>query len=471
MRRLPIRVRLTAWYVLVLAGVLAALVAFVVTRLRSDLTSEVDRSLRSAAEQIARGYRAEGVAEFYDVSRTVLPGPPEGSGAQILLPSGRVLLDYGGVPGRAPLPDGEQLARALGGAAPILTRSIGGEHLRVLTVPAPRRSRTDALAVAEPLDAVDDAVDRARTLLVLGGAGALVLVGLGGWWIARKALAPVERMTTRADRIGIEDLSERISVPRAEDEVGHLARTLNAMLGRLQRGVESRQRLVADASHELRAPLAAMRSEIEVSLRRDPHTGEGRAALESVLDEVIGMAATVDNLLTLARVDEGRLELLRSRRDLQSIAEGVVRSRQGAARAAGVPLRVDGEPAEAEVDPERVGQVLANLLDNAIRHSPRGAEVRVRTWAGKGRVGFTVTDRGPGIPDTDRERVFGRFSRGDRARGRGGAGLGLSICREIVAAHGGEIRIADPAEAGEAPGAGVSLIVSLPAGTRDGSGS
>jgi heavy metal sensor kinase len=446
-RRAPIRLRLTAWYVVVLALIIAALSAFVVTRLRSDLTSEVDRALRSAAAQIGQGYGAEGAAEFRDVARTVLPGPVGGeSAAQILEPAGRVLHVEGSLVARSPLIERAALTRALGGEAVLATRQVGSpaQSLRTFAVPVRRSGRRQVLVVAESLGEVNSAVDRALLLLVIGGTGGLVLAAIGGWWIARKALRPVQVMTTRADSIGVADLSQRLAVPRTHDEVGHLARTLNAMLARLEEGVETRERLVADASHELRGPLAAMRSELEVSLRHDPLGGAARTVLTSARDEVVRMGRIVDNLLTLARVDEGRLELLVAPHDLRALAERAVRTHRAAAAGAGVELVVEGGPLVAEVDPDRFEQVIGNLVDNAIRHSPRGGTVRVRLSDGGSEAGIDVCDEGPGVPAEARERIFERFARQEAARGRdGGAGLGLAICREIVRAHGGRIWVRD----------------------------
>ena len=152
--------------------------------------------------------------------------------------------------------------------------------------------------------------DQVLLLLLLAGPAALAATALGGWWLARKALLPVDRMTSQAEEIGIDRLHERIALPRARDEIGRLAETLNAMLDRLERGVEEKRRLVADASHELRTPLAAMRAELDVSLMADDLPPAGREVLESTREEVDRMSRIVDNLLTLARVDEGRLELL-----------------------------------------------------------------------------------------------------------------------------------------------------------------
>jgi heavy metal sensor kinase len=458
----PIRLRLTAWYVLLLAGVLAALGTFVVTRLRADLTASVDSSLRGAATQIVLGWEAEGPTDFIDVARTVLPGPARrGSGAQVLEASGPVTVSVGDPLMEAPLISGRQLARAVAGHT--VSFSLHGgtprEHLRAIVIPAARHGKHQALVVAESLAAADHAAHRVLVLGLLGGAAALAGIALGGWWIARRALAPVERMTSRADRIGIEDLAARIPEPRWRDEVGHLARTLNAMLARLQQGVQARERLIADVSHELRAPLAAIRSELEVSLRHDALDGDARAAVASAREETVRMSGIVENLLTLARLDESGLELLHARLELRQVADEAAVSYRAAAESAGVDVVVEGEPFTLLGDRERLRQVIGNLIDNAIRFAPRGSAVDVCVWSLNGEAGVKVVDRGPGVPAADRARIFERFARRDaaRSRGAGGAGLGLAICREIVHAHGGRIWVQD------GDGAGSMFVVALPA--------
>ncbi|HVS29482.1 MAG TPA: ATP-binding protein, partial [Solirubrobacteraceae bacterium] len=445
----------------VLAVVLAGLITFVVTRLRSELTSEIDSSVRSGAVQIGLGYQAEGEKEFRDSTHAVLPGPRNrGAGAQILSRSGAVLFNEGDPVTRSALVGSRVRERALRGGRVVQSlrpRSPPG-HFRAIAVPVTRAGQRQVLVVIESLAEVDRAVHRALILLLVGSAAALALIALGGWWIASKALGPVGRMTSRAERIGIDDLSERISVPRVKDEVGHLARTLNAMLDRLQAGVEARQRLVADASHELRAPLAAMRSQLEVSLRQDALSSEARAVLSSVREDVVRMGIMVDNLLTLARVDEGRLDLLVQPQDLRELAKETARTHQTAADAAGVGLVVEGDQAAVAGDRDRLRQVIGNLVDNAIDFAPPGSAVRIATWRENGSACVGVSDEGPGVPADARERIFERFSREDPARQRGGAGLGLAICREIVLAHGGSLSVRDTRPRG------TTFIVSLPDG-------
>jgi signal transduction histidine kinase len=235
------------------------------------------------------------------------------------------------------------------------------------------------------------------------------------------------------------------------------------MLDRLETGVKAKRRLIADASHELRTPLAVMRAEVDVSLRRDELPPGERAALASVREEIDRMSRSVDNLLTLAQSDEGRLELLAWQIDLSDIAQAAAHTLSGLAAAKGVELQIDGVPTETVGDPDRLQLALTNLVDNAIKFTGRGGEVRVSTWRRGEDVGVTVTDNGAGIPAAARARVFERFYRVEDSRaGVDGSGLGLAICKEIAIAHGGSVSV----ESEEGGGSAFSLV--LPARRADG---
>jgi len=456
--RFPIRVRLTAWYALLLAAIILGLGTFVVLQLRSDLQATVDREVRASTTQIAQGYAEEGNKDFRDVSNTVLSRGD--AGAQVLDRNGRVLVGFGDPVAMEPMAPADARVAAVAGNARMVTAELGKdeERFRVLASPVDRLGDRRVVVVAESLDRVDESVHRVLVLLLLAGPAALLATALGGWWLARRALLPVERMTSQADEIGIDRLNERIAEPRGEDEIGHLAVTLNAMLDRLERGVEEKHRLIADASHELRTPLAAMRSELDVSLRTDDLSPEAREVLESTREEVDRMSRTVDNLLTLARVDEGRLELLKTRVNLRDGIEAAVRPLRPLADAKRLQLEVNGGRAwEAEADPERLNQALTSMIENAIKFVQPGGEVEVTTWAEQDEVGVTVRDNGPGIPTEARELIFERFYRADPARGRdvGGSGLGLAICREVAKAHGGRVWV----ESEEGKGSAFSLAL------------
>ena len=442
--RLPIRARLTAWYTAVLAMIIGALGVFVVLEFRADMGAGIDRDVQRTWLPLARQYSAGGLQDFASYSATVLP---RDGADQVFDSGGRLLASSGAAAVHGLIAPEDVREDALAGRSRLLTVEVGreNEQYRVLVAPVDRLGQRHVLAVAEGLQPVEDSVERVLALLLVTVPVALGGAALGGWWLARKALFPVERMTSEAEQIGIDRLGDRIAVPPARDELEHLAVTLNAMLDRLERGVAEKRRFVADASHELRTPLSVMRAELDVSLR-GPLGEPERELLESVREEVDRMSRTVDNLLTLAQADEGRLNLLTTRVAMSDEAAAALRALAPAAAANGLDLRgesalPEGDPGFVEADSHRVQQVLVNLIENAIKYTPAGGEVRVRAWREGGQVGVTVSDTGPGIPAEARPHVFERFFRVDDARGResGGSGLGLAICRQIADAHGGRI--------------------------------
>jgi two-component system, OmpR family, sensor kinase len=454
---LPIRVRLTAWYAALLAVIIIALGAFLVVQLRADLQQQVDRDVRDGAEMIARGYVAAGTAEFLEVAETVLPRG--GSAAQVVDPEGRILLTYGDPVGTRDMAPAGARADALRGRSRLITAALGEnrQRHRVMVLAVQRLGMPRVVVVAESLANVERSVNQVLLLLLLAGPAALAATALGGWWLARKALLPVERMTSQAEEISIDRLHERVAVPQAKDEIGHLAVTLNAMLDRLERGIADKHRLIADASHELRTPLAVMRAELDVTLRSRDLSPVSREVLESAREEVRRMSRTVDNLMTLAEVDEGRLGLLPTRVQLREAVEAAARPLGALADAKGVRLVVGGEACETQADRQRLHQALTNFIENAIKYARPGGHVWVTAWGREAEVGVTVADDGPGIPPDARAHIFDRFYRVDGARTRenGGSGLGLAICHEIAGAHGGRAWV----ESEEGRGSAFSLAL------------
>jgi heavy metal sensor kinase len=455
--RLPVRARLTAWYVLLLAVILAALGSFLLLRLRADLVAEVDNTLDSQAAGILAD--SDGLEPLPAAG---VAGLPRGQTvAQLLSPTGRVRARAG-----AAAPAGSLLTPAM------LRQALAGQQVRTEVRSGPNRARyrvlglrqagrgtPTVLVVASPLADVDRSVERLRLLLLVAGPMALVLAGGGGWLLARAALRPVGRMTEQAEAIGADRLHDRVSVPDAADELTRLARTLNGMLDRIERGVAEQRRFVADASHELRTPLAVMRAELEVALRGDDPAADASEVLGSAAEEVTRMSKIVDDLLTLAHRDENSLELLLTPVDLGGIAAEVAGQLRPLAEAGGLQLVVEAPSVPVMADQARITQVVTNLVDNAVKYTGDGGTVRVRVWQQDGGGGLTVADTGPGIGPEDLPKVFDRFFRLDaaRTRARGGSGLGLAICKELVEAHGGRIW------ADSVPGAGSTFTLTLPA--------
>jgi heavy metal sensor kinase len=377
-----------------------------------------------------------------------------------------VIVSYGEL-AHTPLISRQSAELALTGRLTLANANLGpaSQPFRLLATPVMLRGRQQVVVVAAPLQGVDEAADRILNLLLIAGPVAMLVAGIGAWWLLRRALDPVERMRRKAEEIGIDQLHERLAVPEAKDEIGQLAATLNAMLDRLEGGVRANRQLIADASHELRTPLAAMRVELDVSLRDGHRTAAERQVLKSVREDVDRMSRTIDNLITLARADEGRLDLLSAEVDLDQALDEAARPLRALAEAKRVRLVITGEPCRARGDEQRLQHALANLIENAIKFTPPGGEVTLSSWRRGPEVGVTVSDTGPGIPAEARPRVFDRFYRVDRSRSResGGSGLGLAICREIATAHGGRVWV----ESEEGKGSAFSLALPAEDGAEE----
>jgi signal transduction histidine kinase len=262
------------------------------------------------------------------------------------------------------------------------------------------------------------------------------------WALARRMLGPVERLTKAARRLGAGDLDSRVPVS-STDEIGELSRAFNAMADDLSRQESLRRTMVSDVAHELRTPLTNLRCQIEAL--EDGLMAPSPETLHSLREEVLLLARLVEDLQTLSVADAGRLALERTTAQVRDLVEGALESFRAAAAERRLTLRNEvGALPAVEVDPTRIGQVLRNLLTNALRHTPAGGTITVSASAAAGHVAVSVRDNGPGIPAEHLPHVFERFYRADpsRARTTGGAGLGLAIVQGIVQAHGGTVAAA-----------------------------
>lgn len=428
--RLSVRGRITVAATIAVAMVLALVGVAFVALLQRDLLRGIDASATTRAQDI--------VALGSGTLPPVLPAPQDDEGVvQILDHTGRVLAASANIEGENALVRPNAAAR---GSA-ITTVSglpIGnGERFRVLqqTLGAGGSQRT--VVVALSLAPVDEALKSARSLLVEVLPAALLLTAVVTWLGVGRALAPVERIRRRVATIGAGDLSKRVPLSSARDEVHRLAETMNSMLERLEASAGRQRRFVADASHELRSPLANIQASLEVALgRRDLDLWQETG--QDLLAEYARIQHLVEDLLLLARLD-GRIPLAHDEVDVDDVvhqeAERLRRHASVAVDVAPLPaVRVLGDGA-------RLAQVVANLADNAARHAATAVSLSLRR---DGDVAVVqVADDGPGVPPEDRTRIFDRFTRLDQARARdsGGSGLGLAISQEIARAHGGSLSL------------------------------
>lgn len=441
-----LRVRLTLWYVAAMAVVLAVYIVLVYGFIRQNVLATLDEQLGRDFQWAAAtvDYTAEGGFEWTDPEILVGEEAPwvqvwSATGAQVLVSSAEAR--------RRPIPESQRLAMQVDdrivsipteeAVFRILTRRGGLVRARGAVADVPV-----VIQVARPESRVIERFRELAALLALGVPLAAAVAGLGGYAVARRALAPVERMTERARSITADRLSDRLPVHNADDEMGRLATVFNETLGRLEASFEQMRRFTTDVSHELRTPLTAIRSVGEVALRAHHDEAGYRSIIGSMLEEVDRLAGLVDRLLTLSRAESGQATLSLEAVDLQMLVDDVVSHLSVLAEEKRQSLTVDrGDvPASVRADRQVLRQALINLVDNAIKFTPAGGDIRIRITQTAREALVDVADSGPGIPDDTRARMFDRFYRGDDARA-GGTGLGLSIARGAVEANGGRLTL------------------------------
>jgi heavy metal sensor kinase len=276
----------------------------------------------------------------------------------------------------------------------------------------------------------------------LGVPFVMLAAGVGGWWLGRRGLRPLDAIADQARDITARTPEARIQVHDAGVELDTVATSFNHVLDRLGSALATQRRFMADASHELRTPVSIMRTAADVTLAQ-PHRDEPeyREALAAVAQQSERLARLVDDMLVLARADAGGYPVVRAEVDLDAIVEGCVREFSPRARSRNIRLTSRVQPVSVLADEALVRRMLGNLLGNALTYTPAGGAVDVAIVPRTGAISIQVSDTGPGIPEPDCDRVFERFVRLDPARGEGGAGLGLSIARWIAEAHGGQVEL------------------------------
>lgn len=426
--------------------------SFVYVTIRADIYKETDRGLLSIAESLAsptmEPFRKAAPSVFDQVLEDFFGPKISDKYVQLLEPNGNVSAASKNLNNtRLPLSKKAQ-KKASAGSISQETVSVSGLPLiRMITMPVySDRHLARIVQVGISLNEQYETLRKFEIIFAISiPLGILVLCG-GGWFLAGRALKPVDDITRSAQRITAENLSQRLIVVNPNDEIGRLAETFNSTLSRLEDSFIRTKRFFADISHELRTPLTIIRGEAEVGIKWAKDPEEFREILNSTLDEVNRMSAIVESLLELSRAEEGGLHLEAHEIDIPQFMTGLTKELQQQSRIMEQNKKVViSHTTQVCIlgDQRRLRQVFLNLLDNALKYTPDGGEVRIGISGGNGAAIMTVSDDGPGIPPEDIPHIFERFYRVDKSRNRGdgGSGLGLSLVKSLIEAHEGTVSV------------------------------
>lgn len=423
-----LRAKLLAWYSVVLVVVLATFAQVGVWTVWRSSLEEVDGRLSSVASRLARAVNPD-PAGSYEVNLAGEDLAALGAGDNALYYAvwtrNGTLIDRSDPQVDASFPGTPQV-RTHGGNREVAVR--GDDGRLVLVGQSLEQLRSDLW----------------RTVLGFAGASmaALALALAGGWFLVGRALRPIGRIAETAEAMSESNLSLRVDISRTEDELGRVAAALNRAFDRLQEAFERQTRFTADASHELRTPLASLIAELEWALAKPRSESEYQNTLQVCARAAQRMRNVVDGLLTLARADAGASPLRREPVNLTALARETAAAATSIATARGISIRLDGALAIVQGDPDRLRELISNLVLNAVQYSSPGGTVRCSISTAGGMTRLEVADSGPGIDPQDLPHVFERFYRANKTRSgpAGGAGLGLAISKWIAESHGGQIR-------------------------------
>lgn len=452
-----IRFRFALWATLLLLGMLAAFGGFVYINLSHSLRTAIDNSLSLSADQTAAGLNVEN-------GQILIPEPitPDEAGSEAFSERGLTLIILSAqgsvVEAIGPLRSYPIQASRLGSQAIFITLTPSGETnpMRVYSLPVLDNGQVVGWVQAmQSLGSVEDSLQSLLTALLLGGGTLTLLAGFAGYFLASRALTPIDDITYAARHISTEDLSARLNLPNTGDEVSRLAGTFNEMLDRLETGFKRERQFTSDASHELRTPLTALQAILSVTRERQRSTQEYQQALDDLSDETERMRGLVEDLLRLARGESGA-SLHPVSLNLSTLLSDVADSLRPLAVSKGLALTCDLPPAlPFDGDMDALIRLFVNLLDNAIKYTESGS-VSLSARQEKNILRVQVTDTGTGIQPKHLPHIFERFYRVESARSSNGAGLGLTIAQQIVQAHGGNIAVEST------PNVGTTFTVQLP---------
>jgi heavy metal sensor kinase len=453
------RFRLTLWYVALFSLLFVVFGIFLHGLLSKDLRTRLDQSLTSEANTTSALLEDELVEEKGDVRLAATEAV-----AGLRLHGSRVGILQGSrlLASSAPVSQRESDAVVAAGDSPdraLALPQLGPNGARAATHRLEALGRTFLIFSIAPLDSIAADLQLVRQVIFLALPLLLGLAGIGGYLLATHSLAPLNWMAEQAREITGSNLNRRLEIGHAAEELAVLAASFNELLARLDQSFEAMRRFVADASHELRTPIAVIRGEADVALSHDRGAGEYKESLAIVLDESRRLSRLVDDLLNLARADAGRVKLDVHEFYFNDLLAECCRSMQTLAGASEVALECRS-PGDVQFrgDEALLRRLLINLLDNAIRYTPPGGQVSAELEADPARVLIRISDTGVGIPPEAAPRVFDRFYRADKSRSRqdGGFGLGLAIVKWIAESHNGSVELTRNS------GPGTTFTVTLP---------
>lgn len=440
---MSIRLRLTLWYGGVLALVMIIAGVSVYLLIGSSLRSSLDAALQVQVTDVKAGFDQD-----TNVSLDVRDPARPGIFTVVYDPSQTLQRGTPGAPELATVPP----------QGPSET-TINGRRYALYAAPAADGS---LIVAGETLAEVERTEDNLERLMIFVFSGSILVALLVGWWLAGRALAPTAALARQLSSIGVGELGRRVDKPRTNDEVGQLAAAINSMLERIDDGVHRQRAFVTAASHDLRTPIAALRTELELAIRVPSSKAELHESVERAHADAVRLGNLANDLLALAESEPGGRNIVRQPVSVDELVEECAADQSAVARAQNVRVDIKAPPAEVVVDRSRIEQAIRNLLANAIRHSPDGgtveihAQVALGTNTGDGRrtLKVEVLDRGPGVSDDVRPSLFLPFA---ARSGDGHSGLGLATAAAAVRAHGGQISYIDR------PGGGAEFAFTVPA--------
>jgi len=463
MSNTSIRVRLTIWYGCGLALIMILFASALYLVMSRALEDQIDHSLEDAAMAAARSLEEHRFGPFLlldDLAQAFPELALLDKFFQIFGPQGQITLQSANITTRnIPLSESAMQAALQGEATYESVRFQGGISIRLLSYPIKHgETLVNILRVGTSLRPVEEMLNRLVFVLLIGSPLAVIVSMFGGWFLAGRALRPVDTITLAAQRIAAGDLTQRIHTTSA-DEIGRLASTFNDMIARLEASIRQIRQFSADASHELRTPLTITKGETELALRKERTPEVYREVLESNLEEIDRMSRIVDELLFLSRADLGEIKIAKEPVQLDQLVQEI----QHQAIVLGKDREVETvlgtlEPTQVVGDEWRLRELFLNIVDNAVKYSREKGTVEINLEHANGMAKISVQDNGIGISPDEQKLVFDRFFRSDTARAHAqkGTGLGLAICKWIAETHQGQIQVEST------PGHGSRFTIFLP---------